>query len=53
VRCEVQGPQASIETFLSRLRGRMSENLRSMSREPRAIEAGLGRFDVRRGPLGR
>lgn len=53
VRCEVQGPSGSIEAFLSRLRRRMSENIRSMKREPRAIEAGLGRFDVRRGPLGR
>jgi len=53
VRCEVQGPRASIETLLARLRGRMSENIRSMSRESREIEAGLGRFDVRRGPLGR
>lgn len=53
VRCEVQGPPESIEAFLSRLRRRMSENIRSMKREPRAIEAGLGRFDVRRGPLGR
>lgn len=53
VRCEVQGPSASIEAFLSRLRDRMSENIRSIVREPREIEAGLGRFDVRRGPLGR
>ena len=53
VRCEVQGSPASIEAFLSRLQRRMSENIRSMSRDSREIEAALGRFDVRRGPLGR
>jgi acylphosphatase len=53
VRCEVQGPSAAIEAFLPRLRARMSENIQSIGRRPLAIEAGLGRFDVRRGPLGR
>lgn len=53
VLCEVQGPSELIEAFLEALGRRMSENIRSIDRSKRPIEESLGRFDVRRGPLGR